>query len=200
MKTPILITILSIVWLGLPVAEPGPKPIFTGTDLSGWEVPEGNAEKGWYQAVEGELRIQSSPDKKGSVIWTEQSFRDFIVELEFKFGEGIIDTGVHLRNMDQIQIGISGSLKRDMTGSPYIPGKGYPVEAEGVAELLKLDDWNAMKIQAIGKQYTVWLNGKQVMTYESDSAIEEGPIGLQLHGGKDMAVTYRSIRLAELGE
>ncbi len=198
MKTPFLVTILSIASLGLATAEPELKPIFTGTDLSGWEVPEGNAEQGWYQAVEGELRIQSSPDKKGSVIWTEQSFRDFIVELEFKFGEGIIDTGVHLRNMDQIQIGISGSLKRDMTGSPYIPGKGYPVEAEGVAELLKLDDWNAMKIQAIGKQYTVWLNGKQVMTYESDSAIEEGPIGLQLHGGKDMAVTYRSIRLAEL--
>tara|TARA_R110002096_G_scaffold376724_9_gene570514 strand:+ start:12317 stop:12919 length:603 start_codon:yes stop_codon:yes gene_type:complete len=198
MKTPIAISLLCIAWLGLATAEPETKPIFSGTDFTGWKVPKGNAEKNWYQAVDGELHIQSGPDKKGSILWTENSFKDFVVELEFKFGEGTIDSGVHLRNMDQIQIGISGSLKRDMTASPYIPGKGYPVEAEGVAELLKLDDWNAMKIQAIGKQYTVWLNGKQVMTYESDTAIEEGPIGLQLHGGKDMAITFRSIRLAEL--
>ena len=37
-----------------------------------------------------------------------------------------------------------------MTGS-YISGKGYPVEAKGVKELLKLDDWNTMKICAEGK-------------------------------------------------
>ena len=172
--------------------------IFTGSDLSGWTVPEGNDEAGWYQAVEGELRIQSGPDQKGSILWTEKSYRNFVVGLEFKFGEGIIDTGVQVRNSDQIQIGISGSLKRDMTGSPYIPGKGYPVEAEGVAELLKADDWNSMRIEAVGKKYTVWLNGKQVMTYESDSAIEEGAIGLQLHGKRDMSVTYRAIKLAEL--
>ncbi len=180
------------------IAGPDMKPIFTGKDLSGWKVPEGNDQAGWYKAVDGELRIQSGPKKKGSVLWTEKSYRNFVMDFDFKFGEGVVDTGVHVRNMDQIQIGISGSLKRDMTGSPYIPKKGYPVEAEGVKELLKLKDWNSMKIQAVGKQYTVWLNGKKVMTYKSDSAIEEGPIGLQLHGGKVMGVTYRKLRLAEL--
>jgi hypothetical protein len=179
-------------------AAPKMKPLFTGKDLSGWKVPEGNDQAGWYRAVDGELRIQSGPKKKGSVIWTEKKYRNFVMAFDFKFGEGVIDTGVHVRNQDQIQIGISGSLKRDMTGSPYIPGKGYPVEAEGVKELLKLKDWNSMKIQAVGKQYTVWLNGKKVMTYKSDSAIEEGPLGLQLHGNRDMSVTYRKLRLAEL--
>ena len=179
-------------------AAPKLKPIFNGKDLSGWKAPEGNDAAGWYKAVDGELRIHSGPKKKGSILWTEKKFRNFVVELDFKFGKGIVDTGVHVRNKDQIQIGISGSLKRDMTGSPYIPGKGYPVEAEGVKELLKLKDWNSMKIRAVGKQYTVWLNGKKVMTYKSDSAIEEGPIGLQLHGNRVMSVTYRKIRLAEL--
>ena len=60
-----------------------------------------------------------------------------------------------------------------MTGSPYISGKGYPVEAKGVKELLKLDDWNTMKICAEGKKYTVCLEEK-IMTYESDSAIKKG--------------------------
>ncbi len=193
----VLISLSSL--LAIPVfADPAMKPVFNGTDLSGWKVPEGNDEKGWYRAADGELRIQSGPDRKGSVLWTEKSFRNFLLSFEFKFGEGTIDTGIHLRNQDQIQIGISGSLKRDMTASPYIPGKGYPVEAEGVAELLKPDDWNSMKIQAIGKEYTVWLNGKKVMTYASDSAIDEGPIGIQLHGKRDMSVTYRALKLAEL--
>ena len=44
----------------------------------------------------------------------------------------------------------------------------------------------------------VWLNGKQVMTYESSTAIAKGPVGIQLHGGRNMAIQYRDIRLAEL--
>lgn len=198
MKTSLIVGLALTLTAVSGFAGPNLKSIFNGRDLSGWKAPAGNEEAGWYKAVDGELRIQSGPSKKGSIIWTEKTFRDFVVEFEFKFGEGVIDTGVHVRNQDQIQIGISGSLKRDMTGSPYIPGKGYPVEAEGVADLLKAKDWNSMKIQAIGKEYTVWLNGRKVMTYKSDSAIEEGPIGLQLHGGKDMSVAYRKIRLAEL--
>ena len=198
MRKSILISLVLALTTMPGFAGPKMKSIFTGKDLSGWKAPEGNDEAGWYKAVDGELRIQSGPKKKGSIIWTEKSFRNFVVAFDFKFGVGVVDTGVHVRNKDQIQIGISGSLKRDMTGSPYIPGKGYPVEAEGVKELLKLKDWNSMKIQAIGKQYTVWLNGKKVMTYKSDSAAKEGPIGLQLHGDRDMSVTYRKLRLAEL--
>ncbi len=118
---------------------------------------------------------------------------------DFKMGSGTVDSGIYVRNSkEQIQIGISGSLKRDMTASPYIAGKGYPIEAEGIPKLLKLNDWNRMKIEARGKQYTVWLQGKQVMTYESSSAIDKGPIGIQLHGNRQMAIEYRDIRLAEL--
>ena len=122
-------------------------PIFNGKDLTGWNAPENNI---CWLVNDGILQVRSGPDKKGSILWTEKDYEDFVVELEFKFGEGTIDSGVHLRNEDQIQIGISGSLKRDITASPYIPGKGYPVEAEGVKDLLKLDDWNHMRIEVRG--------------------------------------------------
>ena len=153
----------------------------------------------WYKAEDGLLKIQSGPEKKGSILSTEKEYTDFVIECEFKFGKGTVDSGIFIRNnKEQIQIGISGSLQRDMTASPYIPGKGYPVEAEGVKKLLKMDDWNTLRVEAKGKKYTAWLNGKKVMTYESESAIEKGPIGLQLHGGKDMAIDYRKIRVAEI--
>ena len=48
-----------------------------------------------------------------------------------------------------------------------------------------------------GKQYTVWLQGEKVMTYKSDSAIEEGwhsTAWQSCHGNVD----YRKIKLAEL--
>ena len=180
------------------VAGPKLKPIFNGKDLSGWEVPDGNDEAGWYKAVEGVLKIQSGPKKKGSILWSKKKYRNFVMEFDFRMGEGRVDSGVHVRTKDQIQIGISGSLNRDMTCSPYIPGKGYPVEAKNIKKLLKPKDWSTMRIQAIGKEYTVWLQGEKVMTYKSDSAIDEGPIGIQLHGGRNMAIDYRKLKLAEL--
>ena len=180
------------------VAGPKLKPIFNGKDLSGWEVPDGNDEAGWYKAVEGVLKIQSGPKKKGSILWSKKKYRNFVVEFEFRMGEGRVDSGMHVRTKDQIQIGISGSLNRDMTCSPYIPGKGYPVEAKNIKKQLRPKDWNTMRIQAIGKEYTVWLQGEKVMTYKSDSAIDEGPIGIQLHGGRNMAIDYRKLKLAEL--
>ena len=180
------------------VAGPKLKPIFNGKDLSGWEVPDGNDEAGWYKAVEGVLKIQSGSKKKGSILWSKKKYRNFVVEFEFRMGEGRVDSGMHVRTKDQIQIGISGSLNRDMTCSPYIPGKGYPVEAKNIKKLLKPKDWNTMRIQAIGKEYTVWLQGEKVMTYKSDSAIDEGPIGIQLHGGRKMAIDFRKLKLAEL--
>ena len=180
------------------VAGPKLKPIFNGKDLSGWEVPDGNDDAGWYKAVEGVLKIQSGSKKKGSILWSKKKYRNFVVEFEFRMGEGRVDSGMHVRTKDQIQIGISGSLNRDMTCSPYIPGKGYPVEAKNIKKLLKPKDWNTMRIQAIGKEYTVWLQGEKVMTYKSDSAIDEGPIGIQLHGGRKMAIDFRKLKLAEL--
>ena len=179
-------------------AEPKLKPIFNGKDLTGWKAPKGNDAAGWYKAVDGVLKVQSGPKKKGSILWTRKKYRNFVMEFDFRFGEGAVDSGVHVRNQDQIQIGISGSLKRDMTCSPYIPGKGYPVEAENIKKLLKAKDWNTMRIQAIDKEYTVWLQGEKVMTYKSSSAIEEGPLGIQLHGSRDMSIDYRNLKLAEL--
>ena len=140
--------------------------LFNGKDFTGWVVPKNNI---WWTAEDGMIVAQSGPKRKGSILWTEEAFTDFLVQLEFRF-DGTGDSGVFLRNAkEQIQIGISGSLKRDMTASPYIAGKGYPVEAEGVAELLKAKDWNLLRIEVRGMEYIAHLNGKKVMTYVSDT-------------------------------
>ena len=176
--------------------EPELKKIFNGKNLDGWTVPEGNI---WWTANKGILTAKSGPDKKGSILWTYKTYKDFIIQLDFKFGAGTVDSGIFIRSeTQQIQIGESGSLKRDMTCSPYIPGKGYPVEASNIQELLKMDDWNSIKVKAAGSVYTMWLNGEKVLTYDSDTAVEEGPVGLQLHPNRDMHIDFKNILFAEL--
>ena len=173
-----------------------PRPIFNGKNLKGWAVPENNI---YWTVEDGNLWAKSDPERKGSILWTKKEYKDFMLEGDFLMGEGVVDSGFFLRSEnDQIQIGISGSLKRDLTGSPYIPGKSYPVEAKGIKELLKLDDWNSMKIRVVGPTYTVWLNGQQVMTYTSENMPEKGPIGLQLHPNNEMTVAFRNLKVGEI--
>jgi hypothetical protein len=176
--------------------EPRLKKIFNGKNLKGWKVPANNV---WWSASKGVLFVKSTAEKKGSNLWTEKSYTNFIIQADFLMGDGTVDSGFFLRSEeDQVQIGISGSLKRDMTGSPYIPKLRYPVEAKGVKEILKLKEWNTMKIKCVGKTYTVWLNGVEVMTYTSENIPASGPIGIQLHPGNEMSISYRNIRVAEI--
>ena len=98
------------------------KSIFNGKDLTGWDVPDKNI---WFTVKDGVLKLENGPQKKGQTLWTSDEYENFEMEFDFKMGKGTVDSGVYVRNSrEQIQIGISGSLKRDMTGSPYISGKG----------------------------------------------------------------------------
>ena len=175
--------------------------LFNGKDFTGWKVPKDNI---WWSVVDGAIVAKSGPRKRGSNLWTEKHYADFDMSCEFRF-DGKGDSGVFLRDGgQQIQIGISGSLKRDMTASPYISGKGYPVEAEekkgvkGVKNLLKINEWNTLRIVAAGPVYDTWLNGVHVMTYTSGNAKGKGPIGLQLHGNKVMSIDFRRLTVKEL--
>ena len=176
--------------------EPELEPLFNGTNFSGWQEPENNI---WWTIENGVLIGKSDPEQKGSTLWTSKEYTDFILQLDFRFGSGDVDSGVFIRKeAEQIQIGISRSLKRDMTCAPYISGKGYPVEGVGVGAVLKQDDWNTMVIRAVGNIYTVTLNGQQVLEYPSLTATDKGPLGLQIHPNLDMQIAFRNILIAEL--
>lgn len=190
----LLFTLFTV--LSIHAQDSDMNPIFNGESFDGWTVPDDNI---WWTIDDGIITAQSGPDQKGSILWTDMEYTDFVIELDFKMGDGTVDSGVFLRSeSQQIQIGISGSLKRDMTCSPYIPGKGYPLEAEGVKDLLDLEGWNKIKIKAVANVYTIWLNGKQVNNYASEDVPEKGPIGIQLHPKRDMSIFFKNINLSVL--
>lgn len=193
------ILLVVLMFLGastvLIAQEPKLKKIFNGKNLNGWKQPQ---DISCWTAGHGVLFVKNNTQKKGSNLWTEKNYQNFIISADFLMGDGTVDSGIFLRSEnDQIQIGISGSLKRDLTGSPYLPKLKYPVEAN-VKDILKPSGWNTMKIKVVDKTYTVWLNGIEVMTYTSVDIPASGPIGLQLHPGNEMSISYKNIKLAEL--
>ena len=120
------------------------------------------------------------------------------VEADCRFN-GEIDSGIMLRNPQlQVQIGVSRSLKSDMTCTFYT-GK-YPEEARAprAAEILKPNEFNRIRVEAKGDTFTVWLNGEQVSRYTSPKYAEPAPLGLQIHKGLPMKVEFKNIRALAL--
>lgn len=191
-----IIFVLFAILISANAEDPELKPLFNGTDFTNWQEPDDNV---WWTIEKGVLTGKSDPERRGSTLWTSKAYTDFILRLDFRFDSEDYDSGVFIRKeAEQIQIGISRSLQRDMTGSPYISGKGYPVEGVGVSAVLKQDDWNTMVIRAVGNVYTVTLNGQQVLEYASLTAADQGPLGLQIHPNLDMQIAFRNILIAEL--
>ena len=171
--------------------------LFNGKDFTGWKVPKNNT---WWTVKDGVIVCKSGPKQKGSILWTENKYTNFLLTLDFKMGKGRVDSGVFIKSAnDQIQIGNSGSMKRDMTCSPYIASKRrYPVEAKNVKKLLKPTDWNTMTIEVVGKTYKVTLNGEEVLNYTSETAKDKGAVGLQLHPKRDMHINFKNLKIKEL--
>ena len=171
--------------------------LFNKKDLSNWRVNSKSDHPHWT-IKNGNIFAKSGPKNIGSILWTKKEFTDFTLTLDFKNGPGKIDSGVMLkRNHDQIQIGMSGSKKRDLTAAPYIPKKGYPTESKEAIAAVKPKDWNTLKIEVKGSTYKTWLNGVKGITYTSETAIEKGPLGLQLHPGNTMEISFRNIEITE---
>jgi hypothetical protein len=168
--------------------------IFNGRDLAGWKVPQ----EPYWKVVDGVLVGASDADMKHSMLYTGRDYGDVAFETDVRFS-GEIDSGIIVRQPElQVQIGVSRSLKRDMTCSFYTGG--YPEEARATqaAELLKPGDWNRIRVVARGDTFTVWLNGRQVSRYTSGAHSRPGPIGLQIHSGVRMKVEFRDLRALPL--
>lgn len=179
--------------------------LFNGKDLTGWKAPDPNP---FWKAVDGVLVGENDAAKKGSMLYTTGSYKDFELEADARW-KGEIDSGFMMRkkaadNKDkipgdlQLQIGVSRSLKKDMTGSFYVSGYPEAGQAKEAGKLLKEGDWNTFRLVAKGDTVTVWINGTKASEYKDARYSEAGPIGLQIHGGLDMKVEFRNLRVKAL--
>ena len=88
-----------------------------------------------------------------------------------------------------------------MTACIYAPEDdlgSYPGQTDKVAEIYRDKEWNHMKVIVTGKEIQTFLNGEPMVDYIGIVLADEGPIGLQLHGGIHMSVKFKNIKVREL--
>ena len=179
-------------------AESELQPIFNGRDLTGWQAS--GAEHFW-RVENGVLVGENNEALTGNMLRTEKSYDDFVLEFDVRWS-GEIDSGIEFRQpVIQLQLGVSRSLKRDMTGSFYVGKPGYPEagRANKAAALMKPDgEWNTFRLRAEGPVFTVWINDTEAVQFTDEGFAGPAPLGFQVHAGLKMKIEYRNIRLAEL--
>lgn len=90
----------------------GWQSLFNGKDLAGWKIPDGD--NGHWKVVNGVIDYDAmSEAKKDKNLWTEKSFGDFVLEVEWRIKEvnGLYPVPTILPD---------GSLKKGPDGKPII--------------------------------------------------------------------------------
>ncbi len=183
--------------------DPVLRSLFNGKDLTNFK--SNGADEFWR--IENEVLVgENNAEQKGHYLWTEKSYKDFILEFEVRWKAATdrgVDTGIEMRNPKlQLQLGVSGSLRVDMTGSFYTGGKPAYPEAGQAKEAKKLmhpeGEWNKFRIQAKGDTFTCWINGRKASEYTDPKFSGAAPLGWQIHGGVEMKCEYRNVKIAEL--
>jgi hypothetical protein len=204
-RSPLLLALPVIAAALFSGAASNPKlvPLFNGKDLTNFKAAES---KEFWRAENGVLVGENNAAKKGNYLWTEKSYKDFVIEFDVRWKTETdrgVDTGIEMRNPHlQLQLGVSGSLRVDMTGSFYTGGKpAYPEagQAKEAKKLMKPEgEWNHFRIQAKGDTFTCWINGKKASEYTDAKFSGAAPIGFQIHPGVVMKCEYRNVKIAEL--
>lgn len=138
--------------------------LFNGKDLSGWKA---TGENQWI-VKDG---ILTSP-KSGANLYSEQTFNDFKLHVEFRYHEGS-NSGVYLRGRYECQI--EDSKTETHPASVLFSGiYGFLTPSE--INTLGPNQWNSYDITLIGRMVTVVVNGKTVINNQEIPGITGGAI------------------------
>ncbi len=174
--------------------EEGFRPLFNGKNLDGWKADD-EAKKHWV-VRDGVL----SYDGKHRDLWTEQSFGDFVLKVDWRLpAPG--DSGIYLRGTSKAQVNIWCSELGSGEVYGYRTDRKMPEDVRKAATPLKRADkpvgqWNTFVITLQGETLTVVLNGEVVISGARLPGVPRtGPIALQHHGNP---IEFRNILIREL--
>jgi len=176
------------------------KSIFNGKNLDGWKI---HGTEKWY-VQDGLLICESGPDKGYGYLSTEKNYYDFELEVEFQ-QEANGNSGVFFRStFDGTKVSgwqVEVAPPNHDTGGIYESyGRGWLVQIPDEKEnILKMGEWNSMKIKVVGGHVTTWLNGQQMIDITDEKIAQgKGAIALQIHDGGGIKVKWRNLKVKEL--
>lgn len=178
----------------------GFRPLFNGTDLTGWKLRQADGKASW-SAQNGMLVNSLGPDEHGTDLVSTDSFRDFVVRYEYMVPPGA-NSGFYLRGRHELQI-----LDDFGSGQPSLSGNGsfYNLAAPAKFASRAPGEWQTVEIILKGNKVTVTMNGARIHNEQTldratggelDRNIDApGPILLQ---GDHGAVAFRNMRIRVL--
>lgn len=192
-------------------SEEGFVSLFNGQDLTGWRLVDG---KGPGYVVRDGMLV--CPAEGGGHLFTERTYQDFVLRLEFKLTAGA-NNGVAIRSpMEgspsylgmEIQI-LDNSAKRYAGLRPtQLHGALFDVEAARGQALKPPGEWNEEEIECEGRHLTVRLNGQIVLDLSLNAVLDqvvlqrhpgllrrEGHLGFLSNTGE---VVFRNLRVREI--
>jgi hypothetical protein len=176
------------------------KSLFDGKDLSGWNV---HGTELWY-VDDGLLVCESGPEEKYGYLSTQKFYDNFILTLEFK-QEANGNSGVFFRSTLegtkisgwQVEVAPPGHN----SGGVYESyGRGWLIKPDSKKDkVLKMGEWNHMKIKVVGDKVTTWLNDTKMIELQDEKIGKgKGSIALQIHDGGGIKVSWRNLQVKPL--
>jgi hypothetical protein len=179
--------------------------LFNGKDLEGWD----GLIKEFWSVKDGAI-VGTNGDKNvpfNTFLWTKKKYKDFEMKFQIRLKDGKGNSGVQIRSeiLNPKQFAAKGpqcDIGQEYWGSLYGENFGGMMKAapkDVVKKALKPADFNDYYIKCVGKHVTIKLNGET--TVDDDFKMpEDGLIGLQLHGGHVMEVTFKNIQFKDLSK
>jgi len=185
------------------------KDLFNGTDLKGWTKKNGNAE---YKIINKTIIGVSQLNTPNSFLCTEETYGDFVLELELKVEAGL-NSGIQIRSISDpnFQAGKVHGYQveidpgdRAWSGGVFDEGRNgwlYPLSINQKGRTaFRMGQWNKYHIEAIGNSIKTWVNGIPC-TNLLDPQTARGFIALQVHQIKreeqvGLTVQWKNIRIA----
>ena len=182
-------------------------------NLSNWEIKEGNAD---FTVKDGIITGTSILKSPSTYLGTKINYKDFILEFEVNVSSGL-NSGVQFRSLksDNSRNSVYGyqlELEADKpernrlwSGGIYDQSRRsiflYPLSVNPIARsAFKPNEWNFVRIEAIGNSIRSWINGIQCSNLVDDTSTD-GFIALQIHSiGKQSlegkTVKWKNIRIS----
>ena len=174
--------------------------LFNGKNLDGWII---YGTENWY-VEDGELICESGPDKDYGYLGTNKYFDDFILELDFK-QEDNGNSGVFFRStVDGVKVKgwqVEVAPPGYHSGGIYESyGRGWLIKPDQSKDsIVKMGEWNKMKIKVYGDEVTTWINENQMIKIkDSIIGLGKGGVALQIHDGGGIKVKWKNINLTKL--
>jgi hypothetical protein len=169
--------------------------------LEGWHITG----KGSWTYHDGTIEGQQTKDEKSYThVVSDKAYKDFKASLKFKAIKG--NSGFYFRvkideegNAHGFQAEIDEA--RDAGGLYESKGRGWVSQPpkEDVAKYFKPQEWNEMTVEARGSDVIVKVNGAQAAELKNDPKLApEGHFALQIHGGQDVHVMFKDIKIEPL--